>query len=202
MLNCPNVRCQAVNNLDSKFCLTCGTPLVRRYLWMLKTTMAAQRIGETIASRYLVVQPRLLLDTQPAVPPETPEDFPSEIAHYLQLFAHRLHIPQVYGTVMDTAPIWLLEGVPMISDAFRRGKPDSCGDLFANRLAPELTTVWAEASPLRQLSWLRQIANLWHPLHSQGISASLLNPELVRVSGSLVKLLELQKASPTLGLST
>lgn len=176
MLNCPNVRCQAVNHLDDKFCQVCGTPLGRRYLWILGVTMTAQRIGETIGDRYLVVQPRLLLDTQPATPPETPEDFPPEIASYLRLFNQRLHIPQVYGMVLDSTPLWLLEGVPMIGEC----------------LAPELTTVWSEASPLRQLSWLRQIVALWEPLHYQGVSASLLHPELVRVNGSLVKLLELR----------
>ncbi len=184
MLNCPNVRCQAVNHLDDKFCQVCGTPLVKRYLWMLGVTMAVQRIGETIADRYLVVQPRLLLDTQPATPPETPEDFPPEIAHYLRLFNQRLHVPQVYGMVVDTAPIWLLEGVAMIGE----------------RLAPELSTVWSEANPLRQLSWLKQIAALWEPLHHQEVSSSLLHPELVRVHGSLVKLLELRSNDRVVGL--
>ncbi len=184
MLNCPNVRCQAVNPLDDKFCQVCGTPLGRRYLWILGVTMTAQRIGETIADRYLVVQPRLLLDTQPATPPETPEDFPPEIVHYLRLFNQRLHLPQVYGRVVDATPLWLLEGIPMIGDSRQDGKVD--------RLAPELTTVWSEAPPLRQLSWLKQIAALWDPLHNEGVTASLLNPELVRVNGSLVKLLELR----------
>lgn len=146
--------------------------------------MTAQRIGETIADRYLVVQPRLLLDTQPATPPETPEDFPPEIVHYLRLFNQRLHLPQVYGRVVDATPLWLLEGIPMIGDSRQDGKVD--------RLAPELTTVWSEAPPLRQLSWLKQIAALWDPLHNEGVTASLLNPELVRVNGSLVKLLELR----------
>ncbi len=185
MLNCPNVRCQAVNHLDDKFCQVCGTPLVKRYLWMLGVTMAVQRIGETIADRYLVVQPRLLLDTQPATPPETPEDFPPEIAHYLRLFHQRLHVPQVYGMVLDTQPIWLLEGAAMIGES----------------LAPELSTMWSEATPLRQLSWLRQMAILWEPLHQQKVSVSLLNPELVRVNGSLVKLLELRTNDRVLGLS-
>jgi serine/threonine protein phosphatase PrpC len=189
MLNCPNVRCQAVNRLDSKFCQVCGTPLLRRYLWMLGVTMTPQRIGETIDSRYLVVQPRLLLDTKPATSPETPEDFPPEIGNYLQLFSQRLHIPQVYGLVRDTglnaAPIWVLEGVPMIGD----------------RLAPELSTVWSETSPLRQLSWLRQIAHLWEPLQNRSLSATLVSPELVRVHGSLVKLLQLQSNRYPLSLA-
>lgn len=184
MLNCPNVRCQTVNHLDDKFCQVCGMPLLKRYLWILGVTMAVQRIGETIADRYLVVQPRLLLDTQPATPPETPEDFPPEIAHYLRLFHQRLHVPQVYGMVLDTQPIWLLEGAAMIGE----------------RLAPELSTVWSEATPVRQLSWLRQIATLWEPLHQQEVSASLLHPELVRVHGSLVKLLELRANDRVLGL--
>ncbi|NJL88458.1 MAG: serine/threonine protein phosphatase [Coleofasciculaceae cyanobacterium SM2_1_6] len=189
MLNCPNVRCQAVNKLDGNFCQVCGTPLLRRYLWMLGVTMTPQRIGETIDSRYLVVQPRLLLDTKPATTPETPEDFPPEIGNYLQLFSQRLHIPQVYGLVRDTGlnavPIWLLEGVPMIGD----------------RLAPELSTVWSGTSPLRQLSWLRQIAHLWEPLQSRSLSATLVSPELLRVHGSLVKLLQLQSNRHPLSLA-
>lgn len=185
MLNCPNVRCQAVNKLDGNFCQVCGTPLLRRYLWMLGVTMTPQRIGETIDSRYLVVQPRLLLDTKPATSPETPEDFPLEIGNYLQLFSQRLHVPQVYGIVRDTAPIWLLEGVPMIGD----------------RLAPELSTVWSATSPLRQLSWLRQIAHLWEPLQSRSLSLTLISPELLRVHGSLVKLLQLQSNNHALSLA-
>ncbi len=185
MLNCPNVRCQAVNKLDSNFCQVCGTPLLRRYLWMVGVTMTPQRIGETIDSRYLVVQPRLLLDTKPATSPETPENFPPEIGNYLQLFSQRLHIPQVYGLVRDTAPIWLLEGVPMIGD----------------RLAPELSTIWSATSPLRQLSWLRQIAHLWEPLQSRSLSMTLISPELLRVHGSLVKLLQLQSNRHTLSLA-
>jgi len=192
MLNCPNVRCQAVNNLDDKFCQVCGTPLVRRYLGILGVTMMAQRIGETIADRYLVVQPRLLLDTQPATPPETPEEFPPEIGHYLKLFSQRLHVPQVYGVVLDSSPMWLLEGIPMISNSSK--------DIQGDRLAPELTTAWPEAHPLQQLSWLRQIATLWDPLQDQGVNASLLNPELVRVNGSLVKLLELDSNTNAVGL--
>lgn len=189
MLNCPNVRCQAANKLDSNFCQVCGTPLLRRYLWMLGVTMTPQRIGETIDSRYLVVQPRLLLDTKPATSPETPEDFPPEIGHYLQLFSQRLHVPQVYGLVRDpvlnTEPVWLLEGVPMIGD----------------RLAPELSTVWSDTSPLRQLSWLKQIAHLWKPLQKRSLSLTLITPELLRVHGSLVKLLQLQANRHALSLA-
>ena len=57
---------------------------------------------------------------------------------------------------------------------------------------PKITTAWTNATPMRQLNWLWQIAQLWQPLIVQQVGSSLLNPGNIRVEGQLVRLLELQ----------
>ena len=60
------------------------------------------------------------------------------------------------------------------------------------QLCSQLDNAWRDATSMRQLNWLWQIANLWQPLHSQGVANSLIDPYLLRVEGSLVRLLELR----------
>ncbi|HEY9805819.1 MAG TPA: protein phosphatase 2C domain-containing protein, partial [Candidatus Obscuribacterales bacterium] len=62
----------------------------------------------------------------------------------------------------------------------------------SNPLFPALVDVWPETSALRQLNWLWQMAQLWQPLSSEGVASSLLEPQLIRVEGPLVRLLEVQ----------
>jgi protein phosphatase len=59
-------------------------------------------------------------------------------------------------------------------------------------LSSELTTAWGDATSMRQLNWLWQIAHLWQPLASEGVASSLLDSDVLRVEGSLVRLLELR----------
>ncbi|NEO97780.1 MAG: SpoIIE family protein phosphatase [Symploca sp. SIO2E9] len=204
-LNCPNPSCQAPNPQNNKFCDQCRTPLLKRYLWVLGPEIEAYKSGELIAERYLLVEQRIVLDTKPAIPPETPQEIPPSLASYLRLSPYRLHIPQVYGSITPSprqpaANIWLLEASPVV-----------CGNSLANprkrnsdqqvQLLPELTSAWSKASALRQLNWWWQIACLWQPLSSEGVASSLLNSELLRVEDSIIRLLELQpdnKVAPTL----
>ncbi len=196
-LHCPNNRCQAANPPNNKFCQTCRTPLVKRYLWALGAGLEAYKPGEAIASRYLLVNSSVLLDTQPAIPPETAEEIPPEFIAYLRLSPYQLHLPQLYGVASikagrKTSQLWLLEEAPIW------GRD---GSEVQGQLLPELTSAWKSASAVRQLNWLWQWANLWQPFSSEGVASSLLVPTLLRVEGSILRLLKLQpdpQAAPTL----
>ncbi len=176
MLHCANSNCQAANPINSDICQNCGTPLVRRYLWIAGVALPKEQVAQMVAGRYLIKHPRIVLDTKPALVPQFTEDIPPQIVNYLKLFPYRLHVPQVYGLASPTYPLWFLETAAVAQGV----------------LAPPITKVWAGASPLRQLHWLKQIAQLWQPCSENGVISSLLNWELLRVQGPLVNLLELQ----------
>ena len=155
----------------------------KHYLWAIGEGIDTYRPGEIIAERYQVQHGRILLDTQPEKMPEMPEEIPGIIEPYLRLFPYRLHIPQVFGLVSveakkGTTGIWLLERGPI--------NPET------STLMPEIATAWKDATPMRQLNWLWQIAQLWQPLNGQKVGSSLLNPGNLRVEGQLVRLVELQ----------
>jgi protein phosphatase len=202
-LHCPHPSCQTLNPEGHKFCLKCGSFLPRHYLWSLDTGLLDReatpeeyrdRAGDILGDRYLLKTDKILLDTQPGLPPETPEDIPPHIAPYLKLFAHRIHVPQVYGRVSlpsngTRQQVWLLEEAPILVD----------GDRVC--LQPTLTDAWSKASPMRQLNWLWQIANLWSPFIQVGVASSLLNPKLLRVEGATVRVLELAEDTQTPTLS-
>ena len=195
MLNCSNTRCQAPNPQSNKFCQQCRTPLLRRYLWAIGQGADSFKRQEMIGDRYLVVSQRVLLETKPGMPPETPQEVPPYIVPYLRLSPYNLHIPQVYGclTIAEgrtSSQIWLLEDAPLST-----GSPLLAKEEAANpgQLLPELSSIWKETTDsMRQLNWLWQIAQLWEPLSREGMAASLLDPALVRVEGAIVRLLELQ----------
>ncbi|MEG3858652.1 protein phosphatase 2C domain-containing protein [Microcoleus sp. herbarium12] len=155
----------------------------KHYLWAVGEGIKACKPGDLIAGRYLLKRDRLLVDTQPEQLPEMPEEIPSSIAPYLRLFAYQLHVPQVYGLVSSqlsklSGDIWLLENAPILK--------------VTESLMPELADSWKGAAAMRQLNWLWQIAQLWQPCIAQGVASTLLTPELLRVSGQLVRFLELQ----------
>jgi protein phosphatase len=151
--------------------------------------------GELLADRYLVISKALVLDTKPGLLPQTPNgEHAQAVKPYLRLFPYRLHVPQVYGILPRSGDtydkeILLLEKPPL-------SVLDSTEPLEV-QIAYELTTAWHNATSIRQLNLLWQIANLWQPLASEGVASSLLNPELVRVEGSLVRLLELRQDNQT-----
>lgn len=193
-LHCPNTRCQVSNPQSNKFCKKCRTPLLRRYLWAVGQGIDAYQPGDFIAGRYLLVQQQILLDTQPATPPDMPQEIPKGITPYLKLSPYGLHIPQVYGRLAlmqgsRCLEIWLLEEAPLYSTTFLTGTEEA--DTL-ELLLPELKSVWKDASAVRQLNWLWQLANLWQPLSIEKVASSLLTPALLRVEGSLVRVLELQ----------
>jgi len=196
-LQCPNDLCKAANTEDDKFCQRCGMPLIKRYLWAVGEGIEACQIGELVAERYLLKSNRIFLDTKPGLLPEAPYlDISNAIKPYLRLVAYRLQVPQVYGLLPlrqgRRAPeLLLLEQAPIYTEAVP----------LEGQLMPELTQVWKEASSMGQLNWLWQIAQLWQPLSTEGVASSLLEPQLLRVEGSILRLLELRLDSssvPTL----
>ncbi|NES81333.1 MAG: serine/threonine-protein phosphatase [Moorea sp. SIO2B7] len=188
-IQCSNPHCQTHNSKDLELCKKCGTPIVKRYLWVIGEGIAAYQVGKLIDERYFLKHQRLVLDTKPARMPQIPDEIPQSIRPYLQLFPYRLHIPQVFGQLtpppnQPESEIWLLE--------YATVSHNSSGEFEQGQLLPPLTKVWQEANPLRQLNWLWQIAGLWQPLKTKGVASSLLNPSLLRVNGSIIQLLELQ----------
>ncbi|AKV69629.1 MULTISPECIES: PP2C family protein-serine/threonine phosphatase [Microcystis] len=194
-LQCQNLTCLSPNALTNRFCEKCGTPLVKRYLWMMGDWVRTYyHVGELIDNRYLVKQPQIVLDTKPAQAPQAPEEPPSWLSLYLKLLPFHLHIPQVYGYIPSpderlNMDIWLLEygTIPL----------DQTGELIYPELLPTLAEVWSQASDLRQIHWLWQMAKLWHPLQRKAVVSSLLNPSLTRVNNQLLQLLELSKDEAT-----
>ena len=217
-LCCPNEYCQSANPLTHKFCQQCSTPLPKRYLWAVGNDFSHYHPGSILSDagdisqastreqsdacggqsdRYLVINKSILLDIKPGLLPEIPElDDLDKIRPYLKLISHRLHIPQVYGVLnlsngQTKTEILLLERPPLITDA----------TITQANLCSTLDTVWGEASSIRQIHWLWQLANLWQPLAIEKVASSLLDPDILRVEGVLIRLLELRidgKNSPTL----
>ena len=182
-LYCPNPTCpQPENPVGNRFCDACQTPLLYRYLWAVGSAAAGYPIGELIGDRYRVVSPQIWLDTQPALAPFVPETLPEAILAYLQLYPHRLHIPEVYGFCPlgegPNAPnLLLLDNVPV--------------DGNTATLYPGMLELWPQTPPVRQVYWLWQILELWTPLLELGVASSLLKAENIRVQGSRVWLREL-----------
>ena len=169
------------NSLGGQVCASCQTPLVYRYLWAVGPEAAQVATGQVIHNRYSVVAPQIWLDTQPAASPDVPQDLPAAILPYLHLYPHRLHVPEVYGFAevgegTEATQILLLENVPV----------DPVGNLY-----PSVVEAWPAASAVRQVYWLWQILQLWTPLSEQGVAASLLATDNIRVEGWRVWLQEL-----------
>jgi protein phosphatase len=188
-LYCPNEFCQAPNPLDHNFCQRCSTPLPKRFLWAVGDGLDLEKTGDILADRYLVIEKNVVLDTRPGLVPHTPEiERLQEIKPYLRLFPYRLNVPQVYGVLptskgQDQEEILLLEKPPI---AIKDVLP------YQIELLSDLSSAWSLATSMRQLNWLWQIAHLWQPLASEGVALSLLDRHLLRVEGSLVRLLELR----------
>jgi protein phosphatase len=187
-LYCPKESCQFANPLTHKFCQDCSTPLPKRYLWAVGSHLHDCHSGTILGDRYLVIHKSILLDIKPGLLPEIPElDNLGSIKPYLKLIPHRLHIPQVYGILnlehhQHHKKILLLERPPLITD----------GTVNEVHLCNSLDTAWTEASSIRQIHWLWQLANLWQPLAMEGVTSTLLDLDCIRVEGVLIRLLELR----------
>lgn len=182
-IQCSNPHCEASNNLEARLCHRCKTPVVRRYLWAINEAISKEEVKQLINNRYFAVTTRIFLDTKPLEPPQTPEENPHTIVTYLQLFPYYPHIPLVYGQ-LDGTDTWLLD--------YGTVPTNKAGKLQYSQLIPKLNSLWGQATSLQQLNWLRQIAKLWNPLVSKNAVSTLLTPELIRVNGQLIQLLQLK----------
>ncbi|NEQ28738.1 MAG: serine/threonine protein phosphatase, partial [Microcoleus sp. SIO2G3] len=179
MLYCPNYSCQTPNPETHKFCQKCRTPLPKHYLWAIGKLSATSKPGDLVQNRFLCKARGVFLDTKPGLVPEPAIEVPDAFTHYLRLSPYQLHIPQVYE-VLDAETVLLDEAAIFVT-------VDS-GDV---QILPALSEVWPQASALRQLNWLWQIASLWQPLAIERTATSLLLNELLRAEGGIVRLLEL-----------
>ena len=186
-IQCSNPHCAASNPLEAHFCHRCKTPLNKRYLWSIDEIVSEDQIQQLIGHRYFALTTRIFLDTKPGIKPQTADEVPKEIITYLQLFPHYPHIPQVYGQI-DGTNTWLLDygTIPLNSE----------GKLQHTQLLPELTSLWRSATAFQQLSWLRQIAKLWRPTLHKKVASTLLTPELLRINGQVVQVMQLKPDIP------
>jgi protein phosphatase len=173
------------------------------YLWLVGPEAEQFTVGEWVGvssqdpsqNRYRVVAPRILLDTKPALLPDSPLDISLVMEPYLKLSHHKLSVPQVYGVlnlldaVLDDGTrreFVLLENAPIQDYTPNGAAVPAVGPL------PRLTEAWSGSSALRQLNWLWQIADLWAVLKQERVVSTLLCAENLRVEGDRVRLLELK----------
>ncbi|MEB3212864.1 MAG: protein phosphatase 2C domain-containing protein [Leptolyngbyaceae bacterium] len=204
MLYCPNYSCQAPNAESHHFCERCRTLLPKRYLWALGEAVNTIAIGQLLGNRYVCKAPRIFLDTQPGVPPDAVDDIPESALPYLKLNAYRAHVPQAYGWVVAETDefqmhaVLLLEygaiATPLSSppSPLRQATSSSPAHELPLGPLPSIAEQWSTATAMRQLNWLWQMAKLWQPLASERVVSTLVNPDLIRVEDSLIRLLELQ----------
>ncbi|HIK18726.1 MAG TPA: protein phosphatase 2C domain-containing protein [Leptolyngbyaceae cyanobacterium M33_DOE_097] len=191
---CPNPDCQVANSELHSTCQKCGTRLPKVYLWAVWDGLEAGKPGDLLAGRYCFKSNQIVLDTQPGLVPEATENLPPKAETYLRLSPHQLHLPQVYAILKQSHP--RIPGDVLLLDAAHLIRETESG----LQLLPMLQSSWESASELRQLNWLWQMASLWQPLNVEGVAASLLSPDVLRVDGSLVRLVELRsdRTPPTL----
>ncbi len=196
-IQCSNQGCKANNNDTDKYCQQCGMPINKRYLWAVGEGVSALKANDIVQSRYLFLGDRIFLDTIPNAPVDTRfTEISYDIKPYLRLVPYRLQIPQVYTWLppsqeAEETKILLLEDAAIYSSTE-----------MAGQLMPQLSKVWSDATSLRQLHWLWQIAGLWQPLSAEGVASTLLDERLIRVEQSIIRLQQLQLdvagMSPTL----
>jgi protein phosphatase len=199
-IDCPNLRCRAANLEGDRVCQTCGTSIPLRYLWVANAPSNPYQAGDRVLERYLFKTPQVVLDTQPGLPLASAFDLPDSVLPYLKLFPFRLHLPQLYSLLkLETAAaepqvLALLEDAPLTAADFSQATT-AIGifpDLLSQIAVAEIfTEAWRTAPVLRQVNWLWQMVQLWEPLQRECVAWSLMNPDLLRVEGSLLRLLSL-----------
>ena len=162
-------------------------PIVHRYLWAQGSVSTPLEKGTLLAGRYQVLQFPLLLDTSPAHPPVPLETVPPLAQPYLSLSPFLVAVPRPFTEVLlphTGESLLLLEEVPV------RAQGRSATEIPS--LLSTLPSEWAQASALKQVSWLWQIARLWQPFTDNQVAATLLDWQNVRVEAEDIRLLSLQ----------
>jgi protein phosphatase len=201
-INCPNLRCRAANPEGEPVCKVCGTSIPRRYLWVMGEHPMSYQAGDRLFDRYLFKSPQVVLDTQPGLPLSSAFDITDNVLPYLKLFPFRLHLPQLYCLLKiepsadEPQALVLLEGAPLAITDFGdpAEHPLAHPPALLQRIAVAntFTDAWRTAPVLRQIHWLWQMVELWDPLQREGVAWSLVNPDLLRVEGPLLRLLSLE----------
>lgn len=159
-----------------------ATAVEQQYLWAVGLDTDSFPPASLLGNRYRVISSQIVVDTDAFTLPELPLEFQTYVVSYLKLSRLSLHLPRPYGLLLlgeelNLAEIFLLENVPI----------DRQGNL-----CPTLAEIWGQACALRQINLLWQVLNLWEPLAEQNMTRTLIEPQLVRVDGMWVRLLELQ----------
>ena len=208
VITCPNLKCRTLNPEGVQSCSQCGARLPHRYLWVLGLEPEAYKSQTALVERYRFRGPQVVIDTQPGLPLANAFDITDEILPYLKLFSLRLHLPQIYSLLpaqrtedIESKPLILLEGAPLAPADFSTADLAAAGDTQNIAVAEDFTTAWKQAAPLRQVNWLWQIVQLWEPLQREGVAASLVNPERLRVEGPLLRLMSLDFGLESVPLS-
>jgi protein phosphatase len=164
--------------------------LPKHYLWALDLDTEKYPPGTRLGDRYQVKQDQIVLDTTPGLTPALPVEISLEAESYLRLIAQRPQTPELYGiTVLeDETEITLLENTAIFPA--QSLDPDT-GEELSGSLMPALVDRWDHGSPQQKLAWLKQLAELWTPLQSNSVGMTLFHVDLLRVEGSLIRLLEL-----------
>ncbi|MFM7425395.1 MAG: protein phosphatase 2C domain-containing protein [Elainella sp.] len=191
--------------------------LPKRYLWALGEGVSAYQPGSMLAERYLCKRARIFLDTKPGLLSSTYQELPEVYLPYLRLVAYPLHVPQVYDWIpasplgqeiilLDHASLGRfgqVNAASLSAQPFGQASGQASGqaDPLETELLPSIATQWQQATELRQLNWLWQMANLWQPLNSERATASLLDAENLRIDSTLIRLLELRFDAQPHGLA-
>ena len=191
MINCPNPSCKAANPEEAEVCQVCQSVLPHYFLWGVGDLVASLKPGTMLNQRYLLKRDRTFLDTKPGILPESLPEIPDFLTPYLHLSAYPLHVPRPYSVLRtpDKDYVLMLE-----SSALWVATPTEVPTQL-----PRLINRWADAPPLRQLNWLWQIAHIWDAFAAEQVAATLLDSSLLRVDGSILRLLELASPMPDVG---
>jgi protein phosphatase len=208
VIYCPNLKCRTTNPEGASACQQCGTRLPNRYLWVLGLEPNPDRRETSLMDRYGFRGDQVVIDTQPGIPLISSFDITDDLLPYLKLFPWRLHLPQIYSllpadlSAKNPEPMVLLEGAPLTFKDFKPSDALSAEEIRKIAIAEDFTEAWKQAPDLRQVNWLWQMAQLWAPLQREGVASSLIDPQLLRVEGPLLRLLSLNHSpNPVLPLS-
>ncbi|MEM8502875.1 MAG: protein phosphatase 2C domain-containing protein [Cyanobacteria bacterium P01_D01_bin.1] len=197
MINYPDPNCNADNPDGPQSPQDSSAALPHYYLWGIGEKATALKPGQLLNNRYLLKRDRIFLDTKPDLVPEAPADIPDAILPYLHLSVYPLHVPRLYAVLETQGTTTLMLESSAFSTVAAIGAQPGMPVLL-----PMLAQSWLNAPPLRQLSWLWQIAQMWEGFQDEKVAAALLSNDLVRVDGSIVRLLALtpkaDQPTPTL----
>ncbi|PSN11003.1 serine/threonine protein phosphatase, partial [filamentous cyanobacterium CCP5] len=152
--------------------------------------MSKLKAGTQLTQRYRCVEGNILLDEVPEYLPGQVSPLSAGVMPYLNLapLAGRIPVPHTILTAESLLVDLTLpaEGLLLLEQAPLAHSETGIG------LLPTLAAEWPGATGLRQLNWLRQVAELWSPLNGEGVAATLTNPSLLRVDGTWLRLLALE----------